>query len=355
MKRFADIVKKCDVKKVLSYLTRGYPPDLFECKLEEYYTLYCMICDWPSEQNREALALTGIDVQKTKSGETIYYFKGIVSPDVEKTEETVITDIGGLEDAVDILVPDTLIACLSEEFLVGEMFRKLESCSGDPEPPDHKAGICSAIKNEYEKMSFPDFRICIETVKKKAERIIYDDDTHGEIVNEVLEYYEMRYSPMEWGSLLLNTMLFDDVTRSLDKDEPPSYVRIMRKQSYLAVAYKAASINTYEKVKSERYRIIIAPHGPAGSLPLIYVRDRCGKKHELGEFSDEILVCMDIKILDPSLSSRNRVLAVLIYYLEYSVRLSRIKKRDGVAVLLHALKQIGDIKEKKVDFSLHNR
>lgn len=347
MRRFADIVKKCDVKKVLSYLTRGYPPDLFECKLEEYYMLYCMICDWPSEQNKEALALTGIDVQKTKSGETIYYFKGIVSPDVEKTEETVITDIGVLEDAVDILVPDTLIACLPEEFLVGEMFRKLESCPKDPEPPEYKEGVCLLIRDAYEQMSFLNFRTCIEAVQKNAERILYDDDLHGRIVNEILEYYEMRYSLMDWGSMLARTMIFEDDTVSLDKEDPPSYLRVMRKQSSLAMIYRDAGIETHEEVKKKRYRIIVAPHGPAGSLPYIYVRDHYGKVHELREFRDDHLVCMDIRILDPSLTSKRRVLSVLIYYLEYSIRLSRIKKRDGVAVLLHALKQIGDIKGKK--------
>lgn len=342
MRRFADIVKGCDKKKVLFYLRFRDFPKQCENRLEKYDTLYRIFCDWNSEQKKEALVLTGFDVQKGGGGEKVYLFNGITFPNVRKKEETVITDFGELKDAADILVPDTLTMYIPKEFLVGEIFRRLEFDSETIGKTEQKSEVCAAVRNEYENRSFTDPCNYIEGVQKRVEQILDDVDIHDAIINEILEYFEVEYTSVRWDDLLIDTILYDSEFSRLDRENPPFYVRGVRKQHFLARKYESIVEDSCGKVKGEGDRIIIAPHGPENALPLVYVRDRRGKEHELREFSEDQLLRMDIRIFDPRIDCNDKTLAVLIYYLEYNIRLSRIKKRDGVAVFLNLLKQYGE-------------
>lgn len=66
-------------------------------------------------------------------------------------------------------------------------------------------------------------------------------------------------------------------------------------------------------------RIIIENNMCYRKLPLVYIRDGKGNQSELKKVELSELLCMDIHVLDKEITTLEQVLALLAFYLEYSM------------------------------------
>lgn len=171
--------------------------------------------------------------------------------------------------------------------------------------------------------------------------------------NAVLEYQESQAPSLKWGSLLKNTetgipdrimrsdasgRFLDDAMRKgtlpkayrwfkqMDKDNPPDLRRIHRSLARLRSVYEEIELSDYTEVKNEHKRIIVEANETGTGFPVVYIRDGKGNRTEIKDVSISELLCMDVRVLDPALVDSEQVLALLVFYLEYPIRVERIQK-----------------------------
>ena len=77
VKRVLSILKECNIRNVLFYLTEGLPEKRYEKMLVRYYSLYCMISEiWIPDCMRETI-ISGFRQTGRKCGNPVYSFFGI--------------------------------------------------------------------------------------------------------------------------------------------------------------------------------------------------------------------------------------------------------------------------------------
>ncbi len=85
-------------------------------------------------------------------------------------------------------------------------------------------------------------------------------------------------------------------------------------------------------------------------LPLIFIRDKYGEKRGLFEVPVSKLLCMDICVTDKTVKNPSHVLAILLFYLEYPLRVERMQKEhmllsdSGMKVKMDHIDFSNDIK-----------
>ena len=123
MKRVLSILKECDIRNVLFYLTEGLPEKRYEAMLVRYYSLYCMISEiWISDCMRETI-ITGFRQTGRKCGNPVYSFFGISEdPGTGASCEELVEWEIFLEGENGLLIPACVMDAVDEEQMTAEMF-----------------------------------------------------------------------------------------------------------------------------------------------------------------------------------------------------------------------------------------
>lgn len=80
---------------------------------------------------------------------------------------------------------------------------------------------------------------------------------------------------------------------------------------------------------------------------MVFIRDKYGEKQELSDVPDSKLLCMDICVTSKNVKDPSQALAILLFYLEYHLRVERIQKE-------HMILSILGMKMKKDFIDSHN-
>lgn len=77
MERVLSILKECDIRNVLYYLTEGLPDKKYEKMLVRYYSLYCIIAEqWIPDKVR-VVTISSFRQTGREHGNLAYSFLGI--------------------------------------------------------------------------------------------------------------------------------------------------------------------------------------------------------------------------------------------------------------------------------------
>lgn len=109
----------------------------------------------------------------------------------------------------------------------------------------------------------------------------------------------------------------------LDQDNPPNRIRCHNTLMDMKSS-AAADFGFYD------YDILIERNENCPKLPFIYAVDSFGKKQKIWEVEATKLAIADVQIIDPEFKDYNLILALIVYYLEYPIRVNRIQntKKD---------------------------
>lgn len=81
-------------------------------------------------------------------------------------------------------------------------------------------------------------------------------------------------------------------------------------------------------------RIVLEDNPTCRELPLVFIRDKYGEKQELFEAPISKLLCMDICVTNKTVKDPSLALAILLFYLEYPLRVERIQKEHMILSIL---------------------
>ena len=332
MKRLINVIKECNTEDLFGYLTEGKTKKEEKKQFIRYYSLYCSIVESYSPNRDKELVITGYKRNKSNQGIPEYEFAGILNPTCQTKKEESILWTQVIVDKVDVVVPDILLEHVTDVFIVAEVFRKLELYNKEKIEKRYNEGLFQRVYRANRKKYST-----LEAISRYVEKITYDNTVQKMIQNEVLEYCELKSGVKTWGELLHQeySCFMEFVTLCLEN--PPNFRRAEKRIFELREAYRSTGLDAYINVYKNRCRIIIE-NQKSEFLPLIYVRDVSGNSYPLQHYSMNMLVCMDIRIQDNFLRRPESILALLLYYLEYPIRIDRIKKNDGITLLIQILK-----------------
>ena len=107
----------------------------------------------------------------------------------------------------------------------------------------------------------------------------------------------------------------------------------MRKKRF-EFEYEELELSDYQEVVVEHMRIVLEDNPNCGELPLVFIRDKYGEKRELLDVSISKLLCMDICVTAKKVKDAYQVLAILLFYLEYPLRVKRMQKEHMILSIL---------------------
>lgn len=120
---------------------------------------------------------------------------------------------------------------------------------------------------------------------------------------------------------------------SPDIDELMS--RLKKLECYLERKKEFSTRQVLEKV----VRIIVEPAKCDGALPLVYFGRKHGKL--LGEYAEILpaILCSTVEVYDEALcKDKKKLLILLLFYMEYPIRTSRLAREGLLQTLLYYLK-----------------
>ena len=133
MERVLSILKECDIRNVLYYLTEGLPDKKYEKMLVRYYSLYCIIAEqWIPDKVR-VVTIRSFRQTGREHGNLAYSFFGISeSSGMESFAEKLIEWEAFLKGEAEVLIPECLMDAVTEEQLAALIFWQLEkACPRD--------------------------------------------------------------------------------------------------------------------------------------------------------------------------------------------------------------------------------
>lgn len=127
MERVLSILKECDIRNVLFYLTEGLPDKKYEKMLVRYYSLYCIIAErWIPDKVQE-ITISSFRQTGRERGNLTYGFFGISeSSGMESFSEEPIEWEAFLKGEAEIQIPECVMEVVTEEQLAALIFWQLE-------------------------------------------------------------------------------------------------------------------------------------------------------------------------------------------------------------------------------------
>lgn len=373
MKTVQDILKACDIKKSLLVLLAGVPKKRFSKMLEWYYSLYCLAMGAWYEDGVNDCILTDFRQSEYKDGRKVYSFYGR-NPDTNgRIEDAKIDWNQAILGKTKIYVPDCIAERIDDELLCPMFLHQMyEHCTVDVQKSTNKL-LFNHI-NSFPKEKKSNIPGCENMLEKQLHYVM----NKAYINNAILEYKESKGNSFKWGALLKqydwksgipgrimysqtgSKFLFQALQngrlpqvyrcfRRLDNENPPDLLRIYKRLELLDSVYNDIELSDYLEVVNNGKRIIIENNVCCSRLPLIYIRDGHGNQSELGKAELSELLCMDIHVIDDKITTLEQVMALLVFYLEYPIRVKRVQRKFFVQSLLGMKEMLLATNEKVVE------
>lgn len=369
MKRVSDILKNCEIQKVLCYLTEGLPKSKCENMLERYYSLYRQLSGLWTRDKSNAVIITGFRQMGKETDLSAYSFFCVHSSSdmhsfVEEEQPVNWKDI--LKKKTECLIPECFLHTASVDLLTTEILLQIEkeALSGI-----RKRRSSKLFKNVMENAQSGKRKL--NAVEKTLETALNYQMDRRLIQNAVLEYNENNLRLIKWGEILeerespfvkelisdlmgkemlVRQVLARPLVSEIDtpvykwfiKMDPvniPDICRCYSRLNILRSYFKQIQFSDYEYVKEEHLRIIIE-HNPSNSrVPIVYIRNKYGEKIDFSEseFGLSRVLCMDIFMTDEKIGDNSQVLATLAFYMEYPIRVRRIQREYMLFALIGML------------------
>lgn len=356
MEKVLTLLKDCNIRNVLSCLTAGLPKKKYTKQLEQYYSLYCMLVESWNPTEVPKMIITSFKQTGSKLGIPVYTFLGIRNCGYKSNFAEVPIDWKEvINGEVEVLIPKCLLDVADEELLIAEVLYQLDRVSPTIIPKrEHKKLFDSVRESNKGQKSR------LYAIEKILElNLCYHVDRRC-VENDILEYEESKGVLVKWRELLenrinhLNTyaMYFgnpqalnrtnssDNVSSmgkwftSLDMEIRPDNVRCDIRKAVLNSMFEEIELSDYQNVMDEHMRIIVENNPSYPELPVVFIRDKYGEKRKLSDVRFSELLCMDIFVLDEKITEPSHVLAILLFYMEYPLRIERIQKEYMLLALL---------------------
>lgn len=366
MIKVTDILKRCEISRALGILTAGIPAERCEKVMKRYYSLYCCLLEaWTPEDHR-SIAVTDF---RHRSGCCRFY--GIPADSPQGAEKSQPLNLYDSFKAGDVLLfPECFLFELADELIAAVILYQAERKwpSDIPERSDRK--LFSCVKKNRKKAEN------IQHAVRFMEWVMHDHTDRRLVVNDLAEYRESRAAVFKWKDLLeidgkeqvlfllKSNPLKDAFARALrdsgqpdslsevlgcflkmDPDNPPDALRGLRQRDRINSAFSKIGLTDYMEVSRKHKRILIEKNPASGEHPLIYIRDLHGNRTELSKEELSSLLCMDIYVMERELAGRCRILALLLFCLEYPIRAGRLQKDSLYSALTGMLSLRSGLKE----------
>jgi len=322
MQSLSEFMKRCDIEKILMYLSSGNSALEKERLIKRYYALYCRLMESWYSGYTEKIVLTDYCRPSFYSEDGTCCFYGITDldkPDLSEAQRIDWEDI--YEEQKILLVPDCLWESVGKEVLAAEILYKMGNyCDFTLQAKTNirlLAHIAGQDVGETELMTM--YRPILE------DKIHYLLDKHF-LLSEITDYRESLCLKLRWGELLRWNGDFKTEFAVLDPQNPPNYARALKQRESLRRAYENVTQADYEEVRGFGGVLIVEKNRSCEKLPLIYIRNRWGEKFPLNNHRSSTLLSLEIRILDDDMPDFARLLAAILFYLEYPIRAERILK-----------------------------
>lgn len=383
MKRVSEILKDCDIRKVLCCLTEGIPENTFDIMLERYYSLYRMVSELQISDKSNEVILTGFRQTERQVEHSLYTFFGIYNAsDMHSLleDERPVKWEEVLKRETVCLIPKCLVEAAGEELLTTEILLQIEKVNS------------ARIRKRRNSKLFKYVREATRSGKSKlyvAEKTLetalsYQVD-HRLIENAVFEYSESKFPLIKWGKILeeressfvkhlisdlkgkemlarqlLSGSLVSAIDTpaykwfiKMDPENVPDICRCYNRLNILRACYNELGFSDYQDVEEEHLRIVIEHNPSNDKFPIIYVRNKYGEKIEFSESEIGLsrLLSMDIYVTDSKISDQSQVLAMLAFYMEYPLRVKRIQRKYMLFALIGMMhmRDIDTVRCKELD------
>ena len=126
MNNVIDIMKKCNIKKVLEYVLYGCSGNTYSKMLYRYYSVYCHFLDlWP-KYDAEKLIITGYKEYKLGDEKNNFFF---TTSDIRKekiTKDVLLMWEEIISENVEVFVPDYFLDIVGQNMLAAEVLLQVE-------------------------------------------------------------------------------------------------------------------------------------------------------------------------------------------------------------------------------------
>ena len=362
MLRLSNVLKECGLREVLNILTSGLPSGKYRKMLERYYSTYCHIMESWFPDGRQEIIMTDFKEMKCEKREVQYCFWGIkdyksgIKINAEPIDWSNVFNMN-----IEVFVPDCFLENMDPDLLVVEILYQLGNEFSDEIPKNRNKRLFDSISeiNTNEKNK-------IQAIEKNLEQCIHYQCDKRFVENALMEHEEkLKGFIVKWGDILIENgdefieraalmkdskdMLFChyvagempavyEYFHKMDAVCPPDLTRCYKRNEYLVSEFRDVDLSDYKDVINEHLRIICEENPICKSYPLVYVRDKFGKTYGLTEIPVFKLLCMEIFVLDKNILDPMQVLAIILFYLEYPIRVSRIQKEHMITRLVNILK-----------------
>ena len=368
MEKLSKILKECDIRNVLKILTEGLPKKKYSRMLERYYSLYCMVVQSWFPDGKETMVITSFKQTVTDMGEDVYQFYGVRdSNTILRMKEETIDWEDVINSDIEVLIPECLTENIEDDFLVVEIL-----CQLDQRMVKDMPRCCNKTLFENVRAMNKNGKNAVHALEKIMElRMHYQCDKRC-IEAAIVELMDRKGLVVKWGDILV-----EDRDPFLEKSSymkngrellasraaagclPPVYeyfykmdvvnspdlTRCYERKKRLESEYEELELSDYQKVVGEHMRIVLEDNPTCGALPLVFIRDKYGEKQELLDVSVSKLLCMDICVTAKKVNDAYQVLAILLFYLEYPLRVKRMQKEYMILSILGM-----KMKKESIDF-----
>ncbi len=350
MKRVLDIIRECNIANVLQQLISAAPAKDHSMILEKYYSLYCMILhSWFIDSEVEMI-ITGFRQIGLNLTTPEYAFYGTC-----EAYEIAVPWTMSLTGKINLLIPQPIIDLTDADSLTVLFLSQIRRNYSLPVEIRRNLPLFQSVRKKDLSR-----KLEMTALEKNFERQVYLMDKRC-LKNTLLEYRETKMPIIKWPELFnevttlnpelikLHKVSSPTVKRmiyrfdlppvfaklySLDKENPPDLIRCSEGIERLKDAYKNITLSDYQYTIDKHMRIIIEYNPSLRRLPMIYVRDKYGTKMELYSVELSKLLCMDIYVTSKGLpQDPGYILSLLIYYLEFPIRVERRQKQALIQML----------------------
>lgn len=363
MKDMLSIIKEEELLFCLSYLLAGVPKTKALETAEKYCAIYREIHQEKNATEFKEVLITGYKHKVCKGQKIpVYRFWGIPTDYLMEHKDTILNNEELLESIEQPIGIDKLLNGTVRYIIPDSMYEELNSY-GQKYCKNHilvasliwfaasKKRI--AVNGPYmderyfeETVDMSEGNIPMEQVQKDIVdlRVLppsktyvkeyLEQEANGITMTELLGYYvpkprgpveslpsksfSQRVYAQNRGFVNVESPVMKILVR-MDEDNPPNRVRCHN-------TIMTMKNSVFHDLGSYIYKIMIEKNDRHPELPFIYVIDRDGEKHELREFEVERLNMAKVNVLDSDLTDYNKVLALLVYYIEYPIRVKRMQK-----------------------------
>lgn len=321
MKNVVSILNNSDMSQVLGlYLSDKFEKKQKSC-FNEWFSVYCYFVEACFPKSEMKMVITRYRVIEEKNGKTQYDFYGILNPSENGSDERLILWSDVLKGQIELLIPECILSKIDNNYLafviLEGMSRNLKIHMVERSNEKLYERARTYAKGVGDKNQ-------IEALHRGIEKVINYDINPREIQNEILELFELKQKVLTWGEVLKCKRGYMKEFRKLSEDNPGEYNRATSKKEKLLEEYCELDMEDYLKVMNERNRIVVEASLDESMLPFVYVLRKDGTKEMLMDVDEKELICMDIRVFDESYKTTEQILALLMFYLEYPLRVNRI-------------------------------